>query len=153
MTGEDPFECVIREADEEADLPEAVVRDNARSVGTITYLYITEEKHVGQSDLIYPECEWVYELELPADVIPKPKDGEVAEFRLDDVDQVKRDLADGKYKHNCALCVIDFFIRHGILTKENEPDLVEIKNRLHRKLPFPGPHQEEWPGSVRVVRP
>ncbi|KAI9163748.1 thiamine pyrophosphokinase [Paramyrothecium foliicola] len=144
MTGEDPFECVIREADEEADLPDAVVRNGARCVGTVTYIYITEEEHVGEGDFIYPECQWVYELELPTDVVPKPKDGEVAEFRLCDVDEVKRDLADGKYKPNCALCVIDFFIRHGILTQDNEPDLAEIQRRLHREIAFPGPHQSSW---------
>lgn len=144
MTGEDPFECIIREADEEADFPDALVRNGARSVGTVTYIYISKKEHVGQDDLIYPECEWVYELELPTDVIPRPKDGEVAEFRLCDVDQVKRDLADAKYKPNCALCVLDFFIRHGILTEDNEPELAEIRRRMHREMPFPGPHQENW---------
>jgi 8-oxo-dGTP pyrophosphatase MutT (NUDIX family) len=144
MTGEDPLECVIREADEEADLPDALVRGRTVAVGTVTYIYVTEEENTGEDDLIYPECQWVYELELPTDVVPQPKDGEVAEFRLCDVDEVRRDLAAGKYKPNCALCVVDFFIRHGILTEENEPDLAEIKRRVRRDMPFPGPHQAGW---------
>ncbi|KAJ2986924.1 hypothetical protein NUW58_g4800 [Xylaria curta] len=48
---------------------------------------------------------------------------------------------DESYKPNCALVVVDFFVRHGIITPDNEPDYAEILRRLHRKLPFPGPHQ------------
>lgn len=144
MTDEDPFECIIREADEEASLPDSLVRDNAREVGTVTYIYVTDEKNVGEADFIYPECQWVYDLELSSHTIPKPKDGEVEEFRLCDVDQVKQDLAEGNFKDNCALVMLDFFSRHGILTQDNEPELNAIQRRMHRTLPFPGPHQKEW---------
>lgn len=146
MTGEDPFECIIREADEEASLPDPLVRGTAEWVGNVTYIYITEAKHVGEDGYIYPECQWVYDLKLPVDVVPRPKDGEVEEFLLCDVDEIKRDLRAGKFKPNCALVMIDFFIRHGILTEANEPDLAAIKARMHRDLPFPGPHQQDWPG-------
>ncbi|KAF7558797.1 hypothetical protein G7046_g5348 [Stylonectria norvegica] len=143
MTGEDPFECVIREADEEASLPDELVRSQAKFVGNVTYIYITS-KMVGESGFIYPECQWVYDLQLPADVIPEPKDGEVEKFELLDVDQVKQDLGNGKFKPNCALVTIDFFIRHGILTEDNEPEMEQIKKRLRRDMPFPGPHQSHW---------
>ncbi len=138
------FECIIREADEEASLPDKLVRDGARSVGTVTYIYVTEEKYVGEDGFIYPECQWIYDLELPADLVPQPKDGEVDEFYLCDVEQVKRDLANDKYKHNCALVTLDFFIRHSILTDDDEPELAAIKERMHRQMPFPGPHQSDW---------
>ncbi|KJZ79402.1 hypothetical protein HIM_00871 [Hirsutella minnesotensis 3608] len=144
MTGEDPFECVIREADEEASLPYDLVRSRARCVGNVTYIYITEEEHVGEDGFIYPECQWVYDLELPTNVVPQPKDGEVEQFTLCDTEQVMRDLAHGKFKNNCALVVLDFFIRHGIMTQENEPELAAIRDRMHRTLPFPGPHQSAW---------
>jgi len=39
------------------------------------------------------------------------------------------------------MVMLDFFIRHGILTAENESDFEEIKRRLHRELEFPGPHR------------
>ncbi|OTA02727.1 thiamine pyrophosphokinase [Trichoderma parareesei] len=148
MTGEDPFECILREADEEASLPDALVRGSAEWVGNVTYIYITEAEHVGEDGYIYPECQWVYDLKLPADVVPQPKDGEVEEFRLCDVDEIKRDLRAGKYKPNCALVLINFFIRRGILTEANESELAAIQARMHRELPFPGPHQKDWPGSV-----
>jgi 8-oxo-dGTP pyrophosphatase MutT (NUDIX family) len=142
MTGEDFFECMVREADEEAALPEVVMRERAKMVGTVSYLFVTDERAGGEPGWIYPECQWVYDLELPTDIRPKPKDGEVESFALYTVDEVKEQMAQGLYKPNCAVVMLDFFIRHGILTKENEPDLEEINTRLHRVMPFPGPHRE-----------
>lgn len=146
-TGEEPFECLVREADEEADLPGEVVRGGVKCVATVTYIYITSEKSHGEADYIFPECQWVYELELPADLQPQPKDGEVGEFMLCGMEEVKGQLARGEFKDNCALCMIDFFIRWGMLTEENEPDMAEIKRKMYRELPFPGPHQKDWRGK------
>ncbi|KAI2473554.1 NUDIX hydrolase domain-like protein [Annulohypoxylon bovei var. microspora] len=141
MTGEDPFECMIREADEEADIPEELMRERAKFTGMVTYIYITDERAGGEAGQIYPETQWVYDIELPAGFIPAPKDGEVAGFYLWTIDEVREKLAQGQFKPNCALILVDFFIRHNIITPENEPDYDEIVRRLHRKLPFPGPHQ------------
>lgn len=142
MTGEEPFECVVREADEEADLPGPLMREHARAAGTVTYVYLTDARAGGEPlGQIYPEVQWVYEIELPADVRPRPKDGEVESFSLMTVDEVRDELARGSFKPNCALVALDFFVRHGVLTRENEPDYDEIVRRMHRRLPFPGPHQ------------
>ncbi|XXG94819.1 hypothetical protein Hte_001077 [Hypoxylon texense] len=141
MTGEDPFECIIREADEEANVPEALMRERAKFTGMVTYIYITDERAGGEAGQIYPETQWVYDIELPADFKPAPNDGEVAGFYMWTVDEVREKLAEGRFKPNCALILVDFFLRHNILTRENEPDYDEIVQRLHRKLPFPGPHQ------------
>ncbi|PHH79975.1 hypothetical protein CDD80_3260 [Ophiocordyceps camponoti-rufipedis] len=143
VTGEEPFDCITREADEEASLPVNLVQRSVSCAGTVTYIYISEDAHVGYEGLIYPECQWVYDLPLPASVIPRPKDGEAEQFFLCDVDQIKTDIAEGKYKPNCALVVLDFFIRHGILTEADEPDFNNLKRRLHRELPFPGPHSTD----------
>ncbi|KAF2968810.1 hypothetical protein GQX73_g4772 [Xylaria multiplex] len=141
MTDEDPFDCIVREADEEASLPEKVMHERARFTGMVTYIYITDERTGGEIGQIYPETQWVYDIELPKDERPAPKDGEVAEFYLWTIDEVREELAKGNFKPNCALVLVDFFIRHGIITAENEPDYAEILERLHRRLPFPGPHQ------------
>jgi hypothetical protein len=42
----------------------------------------------------------------------------------------------GEFKPSCAAVMMDFFVRHGFITAENEVDYVEIVSRLHRKLPF-----------------
>jgi len=142
MTGEDPLECMVREADEEAALPEDVMRARLVPAGTVSYIYITDERSGGEPGYIYPECQWVYDLPLPADVTPTPKDGEVEGFSLCTVEEIREQMARGLYKPNCAVVMLDFFIRHGILTRDNEPDYDEIVRRAHRIMPFPGPHRE-----------
>ena len=139
-TGEVPLECIIREAEEEASLPDQVVRSRIKAAGTVTYIYFRKEESTGELGLLEPEVEYVYDLELPADVIPKPNDSEVEQFFLLTVEEVKEAMAKGEFKPNCAVVLLDFFMRHGTLTKENEPDYDEIKRRMHRPLPFPGPH-------------
>lgn len=139
-TGEEPFECMIREADEEASLSESLMRDKCRHTGIVTYIHITDERAGGESGQIYPEMQWIYDIELPSSVVPTPKDGEVAGFELMTVEQVQDELSKGSFKPNCALVLLEFFVRHGILTKENEPGFEEIVERMHRELPLPGPH-------------
>lgn len=136
-TGEKPFECVVRESMEEASLPEDVVRANAVPTGCITYFYVRDPRAGGELGLLQPEIEYVYDIKLDPSIIPKPFDFEVEDFCLLTVDEIKVALANGEFKPNCALVLIDFFIRHGILTPENEPDYLEIMARLHRRLEFP----------------
>lgn len=144
MTNEDPFDCIIREADEEASIPEMVMRQQAKEVGTVTYIYITDERSGGEPGYIYPECQWVYDLELPSDgsVVPEPKDGEVDSFSLRTIEEIQEQLSQGLWKPNCALIMLDFLLRHGIYTLENEPDYEELCARSHRHIHFPGPHQD-----------
>lgn len=135
-TGEKAFECIVRESAEEASLPEELVRKHAKSVGTVTYFHIRDHRAGGETRLLQPECQYVYDLELPEDVVPKPSDDEVAGFELMSLEEVEEALRDGEFKPNCALILLDFFIRHGILTAEEE-GYVEIVTRLHRKFEFP----------------
>ncbi len=164
MTGEEPLECVAREADEEADLPPALTRAAARATGTATYMFVAAAaRDVGAAGgplgQIFPEVQWVFELELGAPPgpggggggpRPRPKDGEVAGFALMTVAEVRAELARGAFKPNCALVVLDFLVRHRLLTPDDEPHLAEIVRRMHRRLPFPGPHQAAAaaPGSL-----
>ena len=136
-TGEKPFEALVREAAEEASLPAQLVRDNAKQCGTVSYFYIRDERAGGETGLCQPECEHVYDMEVGIDVVPKPGDDEVEIFYLMTISHVKAALQRGEFKPNCAVILLDFFIRHGILTAENEPDYAEIVSRLHRRLPFP----------------
>lgn len=136
-TGEKPFECVVREAAEEASFSEQLVRSNAKPCGTVSYFHIRDARAGGEAGLLQPECQYVFDMEIGAEVIPKPGDNEVEDFYLWTVNEVKVALAEGQFKPNCAVVLLDFFIRHGILTAVNEKDYIEIVSRLHRKLPFP----------------
>ena len=135
--GEEPFESVVREAAEEASLPEQLVRKRAKACGTVSYFYVRDKRAGGEVGLLQPEVEYVYDLELEPAVAPKPCDDEVEDFQLWSVDEVQQALAKGEFKPNCGLVLLDFFVRHGILTPENERDYVEIVSRMHRKQPFP----------------
>ncbi|KAF2129267.1 thiamine pyrophosphokinase [Dothidotthia symphoricarpi CBS 119687] len=136
-SGESPFESVVRECAEEASLSEELVRGKAKASGSVTYWYIRDERAGGETNLMQPECQYIYDLELPEEVIPKPGDDEVEEFYLWSVEEVQEAMRKGEFKPNCAMVVLDFFLRHGILTAENEKDYIEIVSRLHRRLEFP----------------
>ena len=136
-TGEIPFNCLVREASEEASFSEQLVCSKARPCGTVSYVHVRDHRAGGETGLIMPECQYVYDMEVDADVVLVPGDNEVEEFYLWPVDKVKAALADGEFKPNCALVLLDFFVRHGVLTAENEPNYTEIVSRLHRRLPFP----------------
>ncbi|KAK5199502.1 hypothetical protein LTR92_000041 [Exophiala xenobiotica] len=137
-TGEKPLECLLRECEEEASLPADVVRP-VQVCGTLTYFHVRDSRAGGETGLCQPECQYVHDLELPSDIIPKPGDDEAIDFQLLSVGEVQEAMAAGKFKPNCAHLLVDFFVRHGILTPENEPDYIEIVSRCHRKLEFPTP--------------
>lgn len=129
-----PFETCIKECYEEAGLSEVYIRKNLKSVGLISYLY--NDENSGYST-IQPECEYVYDLNMSDGTIPKPVDGESEDFQLMDIEEIKQNLKNNKFKDNCAAILIDFMIRHAIINPENEPDFIEINSRLHRFLPIP----------------
>ena len=135
--GEGPFECVIREAAEEASLPEEFVRKNAYSCGVLSYVGTNDARGGGEKGLVSPDVIYVHDLEVSEDVVLKPGDEEVSEFYLWGVEEVKEALARAEFKTNSALVMIDFLMRHGCITPENEKDYVEISARMHRRLPFP----------------
>jgi isopentenyldiphosphate isomerase len=110
---------VIKEAGEEAGLPEALARQ-ARPVGAITYC-MAEPRGLKRDTL------FVYDLMMPQGTRPIPVDGEVESFTLMAVDEVLELLRSGfACKFNVALVLIDFMIRHGVLTPDLEPDYLAL---------------------------
>ncbi|KAJ4360750.1 uncharacterized protein N0V89_001317 [Didymosphaeria variabile] len=132
---ESPFECIVHEAAEEASIPADFVRANVKACGAITYVAKSSDAYGDGSDLMTPVILYNYDIELPEHIVPRPQDDEVEDFYLWDLEQVKKAMINRQFKTNCAAVMIDFFIRHGILTDENEQDYLEIVTRLHRKLP------------------
>jgi 8-oxo-dGTP pyrophosphatase MutT (NUDIX family) len=131
-----PLEAMIEEAREEASLSPQLIRRNIRASGALSYVTLTEASHGEEQGLIIPDVIYVYDLELEEDALPKPHDNEVQQFYLMDTDEIKTRLTNGEFKPNCAIVMIDFFVRNGIITAENERDYVEICMHLHRSLPF-----------------
>lgn len=134
---ESPFENIMREAGEEASLSAELVRRDAKAVGCVSYVSVTDDNGRGwESGLVVPDLVYCFDMELAADMVPTPRDDEVKEFYLMSVEEVKAALRRREFKTNCAVVMIDFFIRHGILTAEEEGEYVEIVARMHRRLPF-----------------
>lgn len=115
-------ENVRKECAEEAGMPEHLA-DRAVPVGAITYCRASKRG-------LKPDVMYCYDLELPADFEPQCQDGEVAGFELMPIDRVVEivDNTDA-FKLNCNLVIIDFLVRHGVLTPEH-PDYLEIVQRL-----------------------
>jgi len=124
---------MIRECWEEAGLEDALVRPRLRQVGVITYVYRTP------AGFLQPEVEYVYDLPLPEDVQPRPQDGEAEDFNLMDLKTTRSRMEAGEFKPNCSLVILDFLIRHGEITAEDEPRYMEVVSLLHNDLGMPGP--------------
>lgn len=129
-----PTGCILAEAHEEASLSSALVQRLAKPVGVLTLANKNPRTELFHSEILY-----VYDMELPADVTPKPGDDEVEEFVLMDVDEVRRRMEDGEFKPNVCAVMVDFFIRHGVVSPESEGEgaYVGICGRLRRELPVP----------------
>jgi 8-oxo-dGTP pyrophosphatase MutT (NUDIX family) len=117
-------ECLVKECEEEASIPEALAM-RAKPAGAIRY-------RMEHQDWLRNDTMFVYDLELPADFTPVNNDGEIASFRLMALEEVESILAAGEdFKFNVALVLIDFLIRHGHL-KPDHPDYSDLALGLWR---------------------
>lgn len=117
-------ETLIKEAHEEASIPEAIAR-TARPVGALRYCC------EGDGGL-RPDVLFAYDLELPADFRPEPGDGEIAEYMLWPIERVAERVRDSfDFKFNCNLVIVDFLVRHGLIAAD-EPDFLALVEGLHR---------------------
>ncbi|PHZ13795.1 uncharacterized protein RHIMIDRAFT_124941 [Rhizopus microsporus ATCC 52813] len=124
-------DTIVKECDEEASIP-AELASKARSTNVISYYTFTDGG-------LQPETEYIFDLELPQDFKPTPKDGEVDCFYLWPLEKVKESILNQEWKSNSALVAIDFMMRHSYITPDEEPDYIKISYHLHRKLEFPTP--------------
>ncbi|WVR03387.1 hypothetical protein IAU60_000378 [Kwoniella sp. DSM 27419] len=131
--GDTPLETMVKECDEEASLPEPLVRRLVKNCGVATYFYFTDD------GFLQPEVEYIYDLPLPPSdsaeyVRPAPHDDEVESFALWTIPELIEALHSDDMKPNCGLIYVDFLIRHGFITAENEPHFLEISWRIRRAL-------------------
>lgn len=117
-------ENLRKEGKEEAGLGPDIV-DQARPAGAVSYI-------MAQPDGLRRDTLFVYDLVLDASVRPRNEDGEVAEFSCLPVEEVIARVRDtDDFKFNVPLVIIDFLIRHGILTPET-PDYLKLVTDLRR---------------------
>ena len=116
-SGERPIDCIVRESAEETSFPEDYIRRNVKACGSLSY-------QMSPTDDGRPGCQHqvqhLYEIELPKEIVPKPFDGEVEEFTLKTIDEVRSALVHGDSKLNCAMTWMAYVIGHGVVNAENE---------------------------------
>ncbi|KAG7193042.1 uncharacterized protein KQ657_001157 [Scheffersomyces spartinae] len=127
------WETLVKESLEEAGLEKQFVEQGAKAAGVVLYMIQPEGTHN------QPEVEYIYDLEFPDEtsILPFPVDGEAQDFQLMGFLEVLQRIKAHEFKPNCALVIIDFLIRWGYITPENEPNYLEIVHKSHRKIPFP----------------
>lgn len=135
-SGVSPFQTIIEESDEEASLPEDLIRNHAKCRGMVSHMCLTGSLFPGEQGLVCPDYVYVYDIELSSTVVPKPHDDEVSSFQLMGIEEVQKAMLNAEFKPDAAAVIVEFMIRHGIITPENEPNFVEVNMRLHRRLPF-----------------
>lgn len=118
---------LLKECREEADIPPALARQ-AVPVGLVTYC---RDSSLG----LKPDTMYCYDLELPETFAPRCTDGEVETFYRLPVEEVARLVREtDEFKLNCNLVILDFLIRHGVLTPDH-PDYVALCRGLRAPLP------------------
>lgn len=119
-------ETLIKEAAEEAALPEALAA-RAMPVGALTY-------RMANAAGMREDVLFVFDLDIPADFTPRNTDGEIAAFHLMPArDVVERVRASDEFKFNVNLVIIDFALRYGLITPE-EPDYLDVVTGLRAPL-------------------
>jgi isopentenyldiphosphate isomerase len=128
------FENLIKECAEEAAIPTALAR-RALPMGTISYC-------LEAADGLKPDIQFCFDLELPADFVPRPADGEMEGFELWPVERVMATVRDTRdFKFNCNLVLIDFFLRHGLIAAD-DPQRSALQAGLR-----PLPPKLGWPDA------
>ncbi|KAF4444259.1 hypothetical protein F53441_11203 [Fusarium austroafricanum] len=127
-----PLACIQAESTEEACLPPDLVSSRVEPAGAVTLANINPKSKLFHSDIIY-----VFDLEMPSDVVPRPGDDEVEEFVLMECEEVVERMLKGEFKPNVCPVMIDFLVRRGFITKETEGDFELIQRRLRRQIPVP----------------
>lgn len=119
------FENVIKECQEEASIPETL-SSKAIPVSAIAYCY---DLPIGMR----PDVIFSYDLLLPEDFVPQVNDNEVESFTLYPIEALLEMLEQSEvFKFNSAAVVIDFAIRHGVITPEH-PDYLALQSGMYKR--------------------
>jgi hypothetical protein len=119
-------ETLLKEGEEEASIPTSLL-SHAISASAVSYRM---ETNLGIRD----DVMFVYDLEMPADFVPKNRDGEIVHFELMPASAVlERIRTTSDFKFNVNLVILDFAVRHGLL-RPDEPEYLDVATGLHRPL-------------------
>ena len=119
-------DTLLKEGEEEASIPRSLM-SRAISAGAVSYRM---ETRLGIRDDVL----FVYDLEMPADFVPENRDGEIVHFEVMPVSAVlERIRTTSDFKFNVNLVILDFALRHGLLSPD-DPEYLDVATGLHRPL-------------------
>jgi hypothetical protein len=120
------YPTLVKEGEEEAAIPAALIAA-AVPVGAVSYRMETE---LGIRDDVL----FIYDVELPAGFTPRNTDGEIVQFELmPAADVVERVRTTDDFKFNVNLVILDFALRHGLLSPE-DPEYLDVATGLYRPV-------------------
>ena len=119
-------ETLVKEAQEEAAIPPDLIAQ-AVPVGALSYRM--ENPQGVRDDVLF-----LYDLEVPAGFVPRNTDGEIVAFEAMAASAVlERVRSTEDFKFNVNLVIIDFALRHGLVTPE-DPEYLDLVIGLRRPL-------------------
>ncbi len=130
------FENIIKEAHEEAGVPEEWIRKSSHASGTYfsdhTHdpLTITTAKDDGtcMKRSIY----YSFDLKVPHSWTPTPVDGEVSEFRLYSMQELEEELRFGEsVRPSMRAVLLDFMMRHNAL--QGDDNVNDLRDAMRRE--------------------
>ena len=121
------MENLIKECGEEAHIAPKLAR-TAKPTGVLNYCF--ESPQGLRCDTLF--C---YDLVVPASFKPRASE-EISRFELMPMAKVLKLVGSTpRFKFNVTLVIIDFAIRRGVITPENEPDFERIVAGMHERAP------------------
>lgn len=127
--GQMPLEAARKEAAEEAGISPDLAA-TIRPSGGVCYTGIDETRWALKRDVLF-----TFDLRCPVDFTPQCADGEVASFECLPVAELVRLIQchanEIQFKPNVAVVFIDFLMRHGFLSPD-EDDYLELLTELRR---------------------
>ncbi|KAL4710579.1 hypothetical protein ACJJTC_008981 [Scirpophaga incertulas] len=120
------LETTIKEAAEEASVTGDIAK-NLIPAGCVSFYFESERG-------LFPNTEYVYDLELPLDFVPQNADGEVESFELLTAEECVQRALSPQFKTTSAPVLLDFLIRRGYINPENEPNYRYLVELLHVPL-------------------
>jgi 8-oxo-dGTP pyrophosphatase MutT (NUDIX family) len=121
------WDNALKECQEEAGIPASIAAAGLTATGAVSY-----ESYSPATETLSRVVLFNYDLVLPDDFVPQPVDGEVQDFFLWNLDQIRASFAPNfadPLKPNCYLPIIDWMLRKGYISPD-APGYLEVLRTL-----------------------
>ncbi|KDO34310.1 hypothetical protein SPRG_19124 [Saprolegnia parasitica CBS 223.65] len=126
-----PWDNMLKEASEEAMFSADDIAHLMRSVGVVSYVHSEKEGLKHNTMFVFDAC-------LPDSLVPRCDGDEVERFELWPIHKALAlvEASPESFKPDICLLLIDFGLRHGILTPDNTAAYTSLVHSLRATPPF-----------------